>query len=453
MTIRLTALLVPALALGMAACTDDGSDTSDGTDETDVTSHPNVACEGDVCTVTGTITEDLTLDADSTWVISGAVFVGDDDGACPTLTIDAGTTAYGATGQRSFIAVQRCAKIEANGTKDAPVVLTSGAAARDVGDWGGLVINGQAVNNLCADPSDCNIEGEGNSGFYGGSNDSDNSGTLNYVVVTHAGDNVTDDDQLNGIAFQAVGSGTEVDYIQVHRNQDDGIEMFGGTVNIKHAVLTGIHDDSIDWTGGWRGKMQHVVVQQWDDGGDRGIEADNNSDNLNLMPRSKPTISHVTLIGNKDAPEASDGMKLRVGTGAQLYSMLVLNFPDDCIDVDDAATFNAGLNGDGSLNGEFQIWNSLIADCDNEFGGQNNDEPITTEDWFLTLSTGNVVGTGSSTDYVGSIDLANPDWASKGDAASGGGGPSDSWFDQGSHRGGVAAGSDWTDGWIVLDAE
>ncbi|MFK7931532.1 MAG: hypothetical protein AB8H79_25355 [Myxococcota bacterium] len=450
MSFRLTALMIPALAFGFSACDDDdGTDVDTGIDDLALPS--GVTCAGEVCTLAGTLSEDFTLDAATTWLVSGAFFVGDDDGACPTLTIEAGTSVYGLTGQRSFIAVQRCASIEANGTKDAPILLTSDGVSRDVGDWGGLVINGKGKNNLCTDPNDCNIEGEGNSGFYGGNDDADSSGTLNYVVVTHAGDNVTAEDQLNGIAFQAVGSGTEVDYIQVHRNQDDGIEFFGGAVNVKHVVLTGIHDDSIDWTGGWRGKLQHAVVHQWDDGGDRGIEADNNSDAMNATPRSKPIISHVTLIGSKNAPEASDGMKLRVGTGVNMHSMLVVNFADDCIDVDDAATFSNGLNTDGSLNGEFQIWNSLIADCKNEFGGQKEGEPLATEDWYSTLSVGNEIGTGSATDYVGSIDLSSPDWASKGDATSGGGAPSESWFDAGAHRGGVAPGSDWTAGWIVLD--
>jgi len=183
MTFRLIALVIPMLALGLSACNDDDSGTDSGTDSTDGTLPTGVTCEGDICTLAGTLTEDFTLDADTTWLVSGAFFVGDDDAACPTLTIEAGTTVYGLTGQRSFITIQRCAKIEANGTKDAPILLTSEATSRDVGDWGGLVINGSGRNNLCTDPNDCNIEGEGNSGFYGGNDDADSSGTLNLSLI------------------------------------------------------------------------------------------------------------------------------------------------------------------------------------------------------------------------------------------------------------------------------
>ena len=85
---------------------------------------------------------------------------------------------------------------------------------------------------------------------------------LNYVVVKFAGSNVDPENQLNGIAFQGVGSGTEVDYVQVHNNLDDGVEFFGGTVNAKHMVLTGNADDSLDWTDGWQGSIQYLIIDQ-----------------------------------------------------------------------------------------------------------------------------------------------------------------------------------------------
>ena len=111
-------------------------------------------------------------------------------------------------------------------------------------------------------------EGEGNTGEYGGGANPDNtdsSGTFEYVVVEYAGKLITTEDELNGIAFQAVGSGTTVDYVQVHMNQDDGMEFFGGTVNATHIVLSGIGDDSIDWTSGYTGKIQYAIIHQYGD--------------------------------------------------------------------------------------------------------------------------------------------------------------------------------------------
>jgi len=140
--------------------------------------------------------------------------------------------------------------------------------------------------------------GEGSSGLFGGNSETDNSGNLLYTRVSFAGNLINDEDELNGIAFQGVGNGTVVDFIQVHNNADDGVEFFGGTVNVKHVVLTGNGDDSMDWTDGWTGKAQYVLIDQADDAGDRAIEGDNRSSNskmqvlisIQLKPLHKPQL-------------------------------------------------------------------------------------------------------------------------------------------------------------------
>src|SRR5690606_3447388 len=106
-------------------------------------------------------------------------------------------------------------------------------------------------------------EVEGASGaFYGGDQPNDNSGTFRYLIVKHSGFEVAPNVELNGITFAGVGAGTTAEYIQVHNSSDDGIEWFGGTMNAKHLVMTGISDDSLDWASGFRGNLQHVLVVQ-----------------------------------------------------------------------------------------------------------------------------------------------------------------------------------------------
>lgn len=140
---------------------------------------------------------------------------------------------------------------------------------RDRGDWGGLIVNSRAPIN-----TGTTAFGEGDTGEYGGTDPEDNSGILCYVRVEFAGIEFSPDNELNGIAFQGVGSGTVVDYVQVHFNQDDGIEFFGGTVNAKHLYCTGIRDDSFDRTDDWVGKGQFWVGQQCGDAADNGFESE-----------------------------------------------------------------------------------------------------------------------------------------------------------------------------------
>ncbi len=93
--------------------------------------------------------------------------------------------------------------------------------------------------------TNCVCEAEGDAGLYGGPNAADSSGKLNYVVVKHAGFEVIPDNELNGITFAGVGSGTKCSNIQVHQNVDDGVEFFGGSVNCKNVVLTANGDDFV----------------------------------------------------------------------------------------------------------------------------------------------------------------------------------------------------------------
>ena len=328
-------LLTATILLTLAAC---------GDEATDVPNNANVSCQGDLCTISGELLQDTTLTADKQYILKGGVFVGDDLKETK-LTIEPGTTIFGDTASLSFLVIRRGSKIIAQGTKDKPIIFTSakddGKRAR--GDWGGLIINGRAPLNVCAaGTTRCEAEGEGNTGKYGGDQADDSSGVLKYVRVEFAGQQITSDNELNGIAFQGVGSGTQVDYIQVHMNKDDGVEFFGGTVNVKHVLITGAGDDSLDWTDGWRGKGQFIIIQQYADDGDNGIEADNNSDNNTASPRSMPMLSNLTIIGSPMSSNSDLGMLLREGTGAVIANSLVYGFNEACVSMDQDATFQAG---------------------------------------------------------------------------------------------------------------
>ena len=309
----------------------------------------------EACVITGTITENLTLDAGIGYALDGPVFVGEDGGASAALTIPAGTTVFGKSGT-DYLVVTRGSRINANGTSTEPVILTSIEDVQgtvdplnDRGLWGGLVINGFAPINDCVDATatggsaQCEKSGEGSAGLFGGDNPNDNSGTLRYVQVKYAGNLINDEDELNGIAFQGVGSGTTCEYVQVHNNADDGVEFFGGNVQCDYLVLTGIGDDSLDWTDGWQGGAQFVIVQQGPGAGDRGIEGDNRSSNNELDPTSSPTIANFTFIGGDSG---DTGIVVRAGTAGKLFNGIITGFQDAGFDIDDAATFDEFAAGD-----------------------------------------------------------------------------------------------------------
>ena len=294
----------------------------------------------------GRFSRDLVLTSNTNWVLRGTVFIV----APGRLIIEPGTTVVGELATRGTLVIDRGAQIIADGTRELPIVFTSDQAVggRARGDWGGLIINGRAPLNL---PGGVGV-GEGDTGIYGGDDPNDNSGILRFVRVEFAGIEFSPDNELNGIAFQGVGRGTIVDHIQVSFNKDDGIEMFGGSVDIKHAVLTNIGDDSIDWTFGWNGRLQFAIVQQRGDDGDKGIEADNNGNNNDLLPRSNPTLFNVTLIGDPATDfgaESVEGVRLREGTAGTLRNFIVMGFKTVGVNVANASTLAQVATGSLSL--------------------------------------------------------------------------------------------------------
>ncbi len=217
--------------------------------------------------LSGSIAASRTLTPDTNYVIRGFVYV--NSGA--TLTINAGTKLVGdTTALGSALFVLRGARIVANGTESQPVVFTSQRSAgnRSPGDWGGLIIVGNARNNrsgsIIIEGSNGSVVGADPNGivYTGGSNDADNSGTLRYVRVEFAGYATLPDNELNSFTFAAVGSGTTFEYLQSVAGLDDSFEWFGGTVDGKYLVSYEAGDDHFDTSEGYRGRNQFLIAYQ-----------------------------------------------------------------------------------------------------------------------------------------------------------------------------------------------
>ena len=330
--------------------------------------------------VEGIINENFTMTPGQNWMISGGVFVEDGN----TLTIPGGQTIYADPDVTSFLSIKQGGKIMAEGTNTNPIVFTPLKSDPTYGDWGGLIINGKAKLN-----TGFSAEGEGGTGIYGGDNDEDNSGVLRYIRVEYAGKILGTDNELNGFSFNGVGNGTTVEYIQAYKGADDGIEFFGGTVNVRYAVSTHNQDDAFDWTHGWRGKGQYWYCQQGVDGGDRGIEADNNSDDNTLSPYSNPTLSNITLNGVDDGDASNTGMRLREGTKGQIFNAYVTGFPKYGIRVSEQTSLDHVTNGD------LFVANSIVTGNGTDFKDCSSFENLTktlNDSWFTPDST---IGSGT----------------------------------------------------------
>jgi hypothetical protein len=366
---------------------------------------------GTVVQVTADVLVNTTWTAGNTYVLNKPIFVGADCGPNPstpiagctgvTLTIEPGVTVTGksaaevAPERGAYLVVNRGSRLVADATPGQPlnspikpaetdvIVFTSNqpTGSRASGDWGGLVINGRAQTN-----SGDEATGEGDSGLYGGTDDNDDSGIIRGVRIEFAGDDVTPTDQLNGLALQGVGAGTTISYVQIHYNRDDGVEPFGGAASVDHLVVTGIGDDSVDGTDGYRGFMQFVLGQQNGVDADNGFEISNNGDDEGASPRGTAVIANATMIGAGEdvvpagansigGPESDNGIQYREGSFYRVYNSIFTGFGEGGFCIRDAQTIANGLarmNGSNdpasTLSGEGLImWDNQSAGAADNF--------------------------------------------------------------------------------------
>lgn len=399
----------------------------------------NAPPAGDYEVISGEILQDMTLDASKTYLLRGGVFVGKDDASISvTLTIPAGTKILGEKATDGMLVIRRGSMIDAEGTRENPIVMTSdqpvGSRAR--GDWGGVIINGQATLNTGSEAF-----GEGDTGPYGGVNDADNSGTIRYTRIEFAGREISPDNELNGLALQGVGSGTTLEYIQVHMNDDDGIEFFGGAPQAKHIFITGCADDQFDWTDGFHGKGQFWVALQFNDAGNRGFECDNSADNNIATPYSNPTIYNFTVISNS-APESDHGMLYREGTKGSIHNGIIYGFLDGVRIQHDQTIANYN---DGSLT----VTNSIFFD-----NTSNWHDDATSEDCVTNAANLNSQGDpGFSGDPQSMTSVSGLAPSATGLAATmtPASVPSDIFFDSVNYIGGIDPSDNWLEGWTTLE--
>ena len=338
-------------------------------------------------TISGTYTSDLTLEAGTEYTLNGSLIMA----TGTTLTIPAGTTIKAlAQGSDVYIAISQGATINAMGTAANPIVLTSNASNPQAGDWGGLIILGKAPVNSVAGSATSTSEIA--SLPYGGTQSGDDSGSISYVRVEYSGGSADGQSENNGISFYGVGNGTLVEYIQVYEGKDDGVEFFGGTVNVDYVSIVNAQDDSIDWTEGYTGTITNAYVKHGADH-DKGIEADGyNTDignNSSPIFWSKPTVNNLTIIGN-GSTTGNEAVRLREGTQGLFNNISIQGFAEG-FDLD--GDQGDSPTGAGVLSNDLQVTDVLFTDVTLKM--KNDTGNTFTEADFISGD-----GNGTGTDYA-----------------------------------------------------
>lgn len=319
--------------------------------------------------------------------LPGRVDVGRDGGPSPdasdgvsdtnvTLTIEPGAIIY-ASGA-SFLMVNRGNRINAVGTAARPIIFTSRDNVQGLnsenssGQWGGVVLAGRAPTTDCIAPGatpgtvqcERQVEGSAQPAIFGGATPGDNSGTMRYVQIRYSGFVLSGDAELQSLTTGATGTGTQLSHIMSYNSSDDGVEFFGGFVNVKNLIVVGSEDDSLDVDTGVKANLQFVIAVQRAGAGDGVIEGDSTNGLEDQTPRTNLQISNATFIQRRTNDQA---IRLRGGMDAAIVNSILVDGSQGtpCLRVDQSQTTraaNAALDELGPPR-----FRSFVLDCDTPF--------------------------------------------------------------------------------------
>jgi hypothetical protein len=399
-------LLVIALVAVSFACSDSGTTT---------TTPPKPTTNTIVDGSTTTITANTRWTADKRYLLKGFVRVK----AGATLTIDAGTVILGDKPTTGTLVIERGAKINAEGTASKPIVFTSAQpkGSRSYGDWGGIVILGNAPTNK---PTTTIVEGVSDAP-YGGTDPNDNSGVLRYVRIEFSGVPITPNNEINGLTMGGVGAGTKIEYVQVTQCGDDSFEWFGGNVNCKYLIAHRGFDDDFDTDFGFSGNVQFALSLRdpniADQSQSNSFESDNDNPASAAEPRTSANFSNVTVIGALDrgvaAPNSQYGRAahLRRNTRQAIFNSVLAGYP-------------VGIHVDGTITqadavaGLLTVENTTLVAMGTNIGnfvvsGTPPAIAITPaaqniQDWFNLPNKNNAVAATLSSIGISAVNMTNP---------------------------------------------
>lgn len=421
------------------------------------------ATQAQVVTVSGEITTNTTWTKNNIYLLSGFVYV--EDGA--TLTIQAGTLIKGDKASKGTLIVTKTGTIQAQGTECEPIVFTSNepAGSRTYGDWGGIIILGEAPINLAGGSGviEGGVDTPEGDGTYGGASPADNSGVLSYVRIEFPGIPFVPGNEINGLTMGGVGSGTTIDHIQVSYSGDDSFEWFGGRVNGKYLVAYRGFDDDFDTDFGYRGKVQFGYSLRdpniADVSGSNGFEQDNDATGSSNSPFSKGLFSNMTIAGPKvntgDVVNINykRGAHNRRNTQASIYNSIIMGQAEVGLRIEGT---NTSLN---ALNDSMQFKNNIISGSADDYNCTTCDLGFNIDTW--AASNGNqTYATNAGVGLVDPFNFSNPDPRPTGGSAPTTIGTyfsgllSDPFFTPTSYTGAFSTTDDWTnESWLNFDPQ
>jgi len=370
---KLNVFLLSLFMVAFIGCNDDDDDNGE----------PSNGGNGNSKRISENITSNTTWESDKIHILADRISI--TNGA--TLTIEPGTIIKGEAGtgeNATALVVARDGKIDAEGTADEPIIFTSVADEIEQGQvkspnmspdqngfWGGVVVLGNAPISARAETIQFEgIPASDQTGQYGGSNPDHNAGTIKYISIRHGGSNIGDGNEINGLTLAGVGNQTTVEHIEVVANQDDGLECFGGTVDVKNAMVWKQADDAYDMDQAYKGTVDNFIAIKGSQS-DHGLELDGPEGSK----KGIYTLKNGSIKGyNEDGEGGGEYADFRDDAAAVLENIYFFNHSKTAdFEFDEDEIADNYLNGSGNERVEFKNLEFNVSHLD---GGNTKIEDI-----------------------------------------------------------------------------
>ncbi len=415
---------------------------------------PTQACSDGLCKekprveIVDNIGTDTTWTADRVWVLNDVITVQ----PSVTLTVEPGTVVLGR--QYSALVVRAGGALDAEGTREQPIVFTSHSAVgqRLPGDWGGLALLGQAPVNR--EGAFLRIKPEELEPPFGGTDVDSYCGTLKYVRVEFAGGRIQGNEYLNSLSLAGCGRDTVVEYVQLHFGGDDGLEIFGGTVDFRYLVVTRAGDEGVDIDLGWIGTGQFLAVQL-DAAGFGSLEVDNLKEDASAIPLTDFQIYNYTFIGSPDSSQQR-AINIKFGGAGFMSHGIIMSHSIEAVEI-------WGLEaGARALAGESIVRDTLFYDIgpdgesyfpvagtpDEDDGTGDDDGGFPENEFYVESRWNNIFGVDPN--IVDAHELLAPGWVGDASEIRGVEPPPAPFDSTANYRGAFAPGTiPWTTGWTA----
>lgn len=390
-------------------------------------------------TISGRITENLTLRKQDNNILTGIVYV--TNGV--TLTVEKGATVKGpySGSDVAVLVVARGGKLIAEGTQNDPIVFTSSSPTPRSGDWGGIILCGKAAINTSfegkiglfqVEGGIDNANGEGRAGsgdeLVPAPVNNDNSGTLRYVRIEYAGYAFQPDKEINSLTMAGIGSGTTIDHVQVSYAKDDAFEWFGGTVNCRYLIAYKTQDDDFDSDNGYSGSVQFGLVIRdsaiADISKSEAIESDNNSSGSTASPQTNAVFCNISAFGPSPKESSTPNsnylgaaIQIRRNSALSIFNSALVGWPVG-LQID-ASKGNTDVNfhlAKSNLSGIF-VAGAYKKPIELKTGAGSAFTEETITNWFSANQRNKVFTKVDDIKFTRPFDYINPDWMPYGNSA------------------------------------